>query len=134
MSSGDSHTGFNANAFTVGAIGGAATIASALGAGWAADRAAQQERWAGWEIAELRAALDCSEALHHGVVDELRKVKAENAALRRAAADQVFAIKLAAAKALRARWRRSPRTPAFPAPWATPSHAAAAAPAARREA
>jgi hypothetical protein len=101
--SGDSHTGFNQEAFTVGALGGAATIASALGAGWAAHRAAQAERWSGWEIAELRAALDCSETLHHGVVDELRKVKQENAELRRAAADRAFVTKLAAAKALRAR-------------------------------
>jgi hypothetical protein len=42
---GDSHTNFNAAAFTVGAVGGAATIAGAIGAGISNLAAARRERW-----------------------------------------------------------------------------------------
>jgi hypothetical protein len=101
--SGDSHTGFNAAAFGVGAIGGAATIASALGAGWAAHRAAQQDRWDAWTIEQLRAALDCSETMRHVQFEELRRVKSENGQLKRAAADRAFTVKLAQAKSLKQR-------------------------------
>jgi hypothetical protein len=41
---GDSHTNFNAAAFTVGAVGGAATIAGAIGAGIGNLAAARRER------------------------------------------------------------------------------------------
>jgi hypothetical protein len=44
MASGDSHTNFDAGAFTVGAIGGAATIAGAIGAGISNLAAARRER------------------------------------------------------------------------------------------
>ena len=44
MASGDSHTNFDAGAFTVGAVGGAATIAGAVGAGIANFAAARRER------------------------------------------------------------------------------------------
>lgn len=99
---GDSHTGFNAGAFTVGAVGGAATIAGALGAGWANYRAAQQDRWAGWAIDELRTALDCSETMRFGLVDDLRDANRRIAELERAAADRAFIIKRAAARSLQA--------------------------------
>jgi hypothetical protein len=42
---GDSHTNFNAAAFTVGAVGGAATIAGAIGAGISNLAAARRKRW-----------------------------------------------------------------------------------------
>jgi hypothetical protein len=61
--SGDSHTNFDAGAFTVGALGGAATIAGALGAGLANLRAAQARRWESWTVTQLIAALELSEAL-----------------------------------------------------------------------
>jgi hypothetical protein len=60
--SGDSHTNFNATAFTVGAVGGALTIAGALGAGLANVRSQRQVAFAGWRGDKLRAALELSEA------------------------------------------------------------------------
>ncbi len=60
---GDSHTNFDATAFTAGAVGGAATIAAALGAGLANLRAAQDRRWEGWNVQQLITALELSEAL-----------------------------------------------------------------------
>jgi hypothetical protein len=59
---GDSPTSFNTTAFTVGAIGGAAMIAGALGAGLANVRAQRQVAFAGWREDQLRAALELSEA------------------------------------------------------------------------
>jgi hypothetical protein len=59
---GDSHTGFDQQAFTVGAIGGAATIAGAIGAGLANVRAQRRSEYADWRENELRAALELSEA------------------------------------------------------------------------
>ena|SRR5882724_10582267 len=59
---GDSHTAFDAGAFTVGAIGGAATIAGALGAGLANFRTQRQSAFADWQEHQLRAALELSEA------------------------------------------------------------------------
>ncbi|MGM4916235.1 hypothetical protein [Tardiphaga sp. 813_E8_N1_3] len=41
---GDSHTGFDQQAFTVGAVGGAATIAGAIGAGIRSLAVARRER------------------------------------------------------------------------------------------
>jgi hypothetical protein len=59
---GDSHTNFDSAAFTVGTLGGAATIAGAIGAGIANVRAQRQSEFADWQEVELRAALELSEA------------------------------------------------------------------------
>jgi hypothetical protein len=77
---GDSHTNFNAAAFTVGAVGGAATIAGALGAGLANLRAAQAGRWEGWTIQHLIAALELSEALRE---DDQRIKRAQSITIAR---------------------------------------------------
>ncbi|MCC8962470.1 hypothetical protein H8A95_09125 [Bradyrhizobium sp. Pear76] len=60
---GGSHTNFNAGAFTAGAVGGALTIAGAIGAGIANVRAQRQAAFADWNERQLRAALNLSEAL-----------------------------------------------------------------------
>lgn len=60
---GGSHTNFNAEAFGAGAIGGAGLIAGALATGLANYRAQQERRFANWNAAALRSALDLSEAL-----------------------------------------------------------------------
>jgi hypothetical protein len=59
---GDSHTNFDVGAFSIGAVGGAATIAGAIGAGIANVRAQRQSTFADWQERELRAALELSEA------------------------------------------------------------------------
>jgi hypothetical protein len=59
---GGSHTNFDTAAFGVGAIGGAATIAGALGAGIRNFQAQRQATWLSWTWEQLRAALELSEA------------------------------------------------------------------------
>lgn len=93
MSAGGSHTNFDSAAFTVGAIGGAATIAGALGAGIQNYRAALAERWSAWTIDQLRAALDCSEALRYDAHCDLNAANARIADLERQLADVRFVIK-----------------------------------------
>ncbi|HEX7883543.1 MAG TPA: hypothetical protein VF499_12480 [Afipia sp.] len=63
MTTGGSHTNFDASAFTAGAVGGAMTIAGAIGAGIANVRAQRQAAFADWNSRQLRAALELSEAL-----------------------------------------------------------------------
>lgn len=60
---GGSHTNFNEQAFTVGAVSGAGLLAGAVGAGLANYRAAQDRKWSAWNVTALRGALDLSEAL-----------------------------------------------------------------------
>ena len=78
MSSGDSHTNFNAGAFGLGAVAGAATIAGALVAGverLRAQRQQEQAEFLDWEAHQLRAGLVLSEAFRandHRVIQDLR--------------------------------------------------------------
>jgi hypothetical protein len=60
---GGSHTAFDEQAFTVGAVAGVGTLAGALGAGLANYRAVQARRYANWNATALRGALDLSELL-----------------------------------------------------------------------
>jgi hypothetical protein len=80
MASGDSHTNFDAAAFTVGAVGGAATIAGAIGVGIANVRAQRQSAFAGWQEHQLRAALELSEALR---ANEHRIIRAHRVTIAR---------------------------------------------------
>jgi hypothetical protein len=102
MTAGGSHTNFDTAAFSVGAIGGAATIAGAIGAGWQNYRAACADRWASWTIGQLRAALDCSELMRYGLHCDLNAANQRIADLERQLADIRFVIKRDRARALRA--------------------------------
>jgi hypothetical protein len=78
---GDSHTNWNPTAFTVGAVGGAAMIAGALGAGLANVRAQRQAAaFSRWNEDELRAALELSEALR---ANEHRIMRAQRITIAR---------------------------------------------------
>lgn len=103
MSNGGSHTNFDSAAFTVGAVGGAISIAGALGAGIQNYRAAQAERWMNWTIEQLRAALECSEALRYDVHCRLNDANSRIADLERQLADVRFSVRRDQARALRAR-------------------------------
>jgi hypothetical protein len=109
---GRSHTDFNAETFTVAALGGALSIGGALAVGWQRYRAAQQQRWAEWSATQLQAALDCSEAMRFGLHNDLNRANGRIAELERALADRDFAFKRDRARQARVRkQRRSPRTP-----------------------
>ena len=79
---GGSHTNFNADSFSTGAVAGAGLLASALGAGLANYRAQQERKWAGWNATALRGALDLSEALRAREHAALRSKNAIIAAQR----------------------------------------------------
>ena len=102
MSAGGSHTNFDSAAFSVGAVGGAAALGSALALGFANYRQAQRDRWAGWTVAQLQAALDCSETMRFAVHDELNATKARVAELERQLADRAFVFKREQARRARA--------------------------------
>ncbi|MGY3356423.1 hypothetical protein ACVWZK_003086 [Bradyrhizobium sp. GM0.4] len=76
MAAGGSHTSFNTEAFTVGAVSGAGILAGALAQGFQNYRAQQRDRWADWNLDQLRLALDLSESLrvHDGQqIDRLER-------------------------------------------------------------
>lgn len=84
MSSGDSHTGFDAGSFTAGALTGAGLLAAAVGG--AVSRAAQlnAERWDGWNRNQLVTAVNLSEAVKNDVLRENDELRVENAKLQAA--------------------------------------------------
>lgn len=92
-----SHTNFDTSAFTASAVAGAASLAGALGAGLANYSAAQQDQWSQWTIEQLRAALNCSEAMRYCQFKELQESRAENVALKRQILHRDFAVRQAAA-------------------------------------
>ena len=98
-----SHTNFDTDAFTVGAVGGALSIGSALAVGWQNYRQAQRQRWAEWTVAQLQAALDCSESMRFGLHNDLNAARVEIAGLKRKLADREFEFKRDAAHRARAR-------------------------------
>ena len=77
---GDSHTNFDVGAFTIGAVGGAATIAGAIGAGIANVRAQRQSTFADWQERELRVALELSEAFR---ANDHRIIRAQRVTIAR---------------------------------------------------
>ena len=82
MTSGGSHTNFDSAAFTVGAVGGAATIGAALVQGFANYRQQQADRWANWNVQQLRTALDLSESLRAHEATIIDRLERENAWLQ----------------------------------------------------
>jgi hypothetical protein len=82
MASGDSHTGFDAGAFTAGAAAGSLAIAGALVAGLRNAIVANERAWDGWNADQLVKALRATEELRlHAVIRaetaerELRQLK-----------------------------------------------------------
>lgn len=100
MTAGGSHTNFDSSAFTVGAVGGALSIAGALAAG--VQNYTRSQRWDGWTIEQLRRALDCSEALRYRGYCDLNDARAANAELERRIADMAFTFKRQAVRRARA--------------------------------
>ncbi|MCK1341010.1 hypothetical protein IVB38_34595 [Bradyrhizobium sp. 38] len=90
---GGSHTNFDPGAFTVGAAGGALSIAGAVAAGVQNYVAARAERWAAWTLEQLRCALDLSESLRCEQYRELLDARARVAELERQIADRAFVLK-----------------------------------------
>jgi hypothetical protein len=76
----DSHTNWNPTTFSVGAVGGAAMIAGALGAGLANVRAQRQAAFSRWNEDQLLAALELSEALR---ANEHRIMRAQRITIAR---------------------------------------------------
>ncbi|CUT11469.1 hypothetical protein BF49_2549 [Bradyrhizobium sp.] len=102
MTNGGSHTNFDPTAFTVGAVGGALSIAGALAAGVENYTKAQRRSWSDWTVEQLRAALDCSEALRFRAHLDLNDARATNADLERRIADLTFVFKRQDARRARA--------------------------------
>jgi hypothetical protein len=69
--SGGSHTNFDTQAFTVGAVGGALTLAAAVAAGVQSFREASAESYAAWTAQQLRSGLMLSEARRGHELDML---------------------------------------------------------------
>jgi hypothetical protein len=95
MASGDSHTGFDAQAFGIGAIGGAATIAAAMVAGIQNAAAANFHRW---DREALVTGLHCSELMRQRLYRHLQATNRKVLDLR----NEVIALR-AELKAERAR-------------------------------
>ncbi|CUT14537.1 hypothetical protein BF49_5617 [Bradyrhizobium sp.] len=102
MTAGGPHTNFDSSAFTVGAVGGALSIAGALAAGVQNYTRAQRHSWDGWTIEQLRRALDCSEAMRYRGYCDLNDARAANAELERRIADLTFTFKRQAVRRARA--------------------------------
>jgi aconitase B len=71
MAGGDSHTGFDSGAFTVGAVSGVGVFAGALGAGIAN---ARQSSWDRFNRKALTAGIEVTEARHNRIFKQLEGV------------------------------------------------------------
>ncbi|MBP1294294.1 MULTISPECIES: hypothetical protein [Bradyrhizobium] len=80
--SGDSHTGFNSTAFTMGALSGAGLVAGAFVGSLQAVVQANREACARWTHNELKTAYNLSELLRFKRNEELAELQAENAELQ----------------------------------------------------
>jgi hypothetical protein len=76
---GGSHTSFDATAFTAGAVGGAATVAGALGVGLA-NLYARRQALAGSKVVFLREALIYTEIMRERDIDMARERQQADAA------------------------------------------------------
>ncbi|MHC2844829.1 hypothetical protein [Bradyrhizobium diazoefficiens] len=81
MSSGDSHTGFDAGAFTACAACGALTVAGAMVAAVLGAAQLNARRWSAWNREQLETALDLSEELRRHAYEEREELRVENAKL-----------------------------------------------------
>lgn len=88
---------------TEGAFVGGATVAGALALGIQNYLRAQRERWIGWTIEQLHAALDCSETLRLDTHLKLNAANAKIVELERQLDDIRYAFKRVRAQASRAR-------------------------------
>lgn len=86
---------------TEGALVGGATVAGALAVGIQNYLRAQRERWIGWTIEQLRAALDCSEAMRLDIHLKLNAANARVAELERQIDDIRYTFKRERAHASR---------------------------------
>ncbi|SDG60197.1 hypothetical protein SAMN05216338_1001871 [Bradyrhizobium sp. Rc2d] len=78
----DSHTNFNAPAFTAGALTGAGLLAGAVVSGLQSVVQANREACARWTHDELKTAYNLSELLRYKKCEELAELQAENAELQ----------------------------------------------------
>jgi hypothetical protein len=72
---GGSHTSFDTGAFAAGALAGSGAVAGALMAGVRNVQARRQADWSAWNLAQLTAALDLSEALRERLYEELHEAR-----------------------------------------------------------
>lgn len=96
MSVGGSHTNFNVDALTVGAVGGAASLGAALAAGVQNVQRQRQARTVEQQIHRLRCMLDLSEVLREKGWHDLQREREINADLR-------LALKISQARAIQVR-------------------------------
>jgi hypothetical protein len=78
----DSHTNFNANTFTLGAMSGAGLLAGAMVSGLQAVVQANRAACEHWTHDQLKQMFHCSELLRFAKVEEVEELKRENAKLR----------------------------------------------------
>lgn len=97
---GGSHTDFDSGAFTLGAAGGAATIAGAMVAGWQNYRAAQADRWHGWNAEQMRRALDYTDSMLIVRTDERDAAIRRIAELERFESNRSFIVKRERARSI----------------------------------
>jgi hypothetical protein len=93
MSVGGSHTNFNVDAFTVGAVGGAASLGAALIAGVQNVERQRQAQTVEQQTHRLQCMLDLSEMLREKGWHDLQRERQINADLR-------LALKLSRARAI----------------------------------
>jgi hypothetical protein len=98
---GDSHTNWNPTAFTVGAVGGAAMIAGALGVSIANLRAARETDYLSWTAEMLRRALRLSELFRARELEQLRDAVETIAERDRTIADLTCQLRIEQARAAR---------------------------------
>jgi hypothetical protein len=91
---GGSHTNFDSQSFSVGAFGGALTLAAALAAGIANLRAVRENEYATWTAETLRRALRLSELFRARELEQLKAAVETIAKRDRTVADLTVQLRI----------------------------------------